>query len=278
MSAAAPGGTEFDTVGPARIDLALHFGGVRVVTSARSTTLVTVRPIAEGRRADVELAGATQATFSGGVVALAVPSWRRLSSLIRPGAIEVVIETPHGAVVRADVGYAALVAEGRLGRTQVKSSYGDVRIDEVDDVTVSTSGGQVWLGLVHRHADVSNSYGRIGIGDLRGGGVLRNSSGDISVGTARGGVTIRSAYGHVDVERVVSGSLEAVTSYGAIDVGVAAGSAVRLDVFTKNGQVLNALAPTGAPSDPAEAVQLRVRSGWGDVTIRRCPRHEGEIR
>jgi hypothetical protein len=276
VSAATPIGAEFDTAGPARIDLSMHFGGVRLVASSRSTTMVMVRPLAESRRADVDLAGATQATFSGGVVAVAVPPWRRLSSLIRPGAIEVVIETPHGASVRADLGYAAFLAEGRLGRAQVKSSYGDVRIDEVDEVKISTSGGQVSLGLVHHQADVSNSYGHIGVGDVRGSCVLRNSSGDISVGTARGEVTVRSAYGHVDVERAVSGSLEVVTSYGATVVGIAAGSAVHLDVFTKNGQVLNALTATDTPSDPTEAVQLRARSGWGDVTIRRSPRHEGD--
>jgi hypothetical protein len=269
--------TEYETPGPARIEVDLAFGAIQLVASERSTTTVTVRPAATGRRADTELAAGTRIDFVGGVVSVAVPH-RRLSSLLRPGAIEVTIEAPSGSSVRADIGYAPFIAAGSLGRCQIRSSYGDVRLGEVDEAEIKTSGGQVSLGVVHEAASISNSYGNIRVGDAHGSCNLRNSAGDILVGTSRDLLKLKSAYGQINVEHALSGSLDVVTSYGATDVGVADGTAVRLDVETKNGRVLNALTPSEPPREPAPVLQMRVRSGWGDITIRRAARQEGESR
>jgi hypothetical protein len=74
----------------------------------------------------------------------------------------------------------------------------------------------------------------------------------------------------------VAGSLELVTSYGAMEVGIAEGTAVQLDVVTKNGRVVNALTPSAPPAQPAPVLQLRARSGWGDVTLHRATRQEAD--
>lgn len=278
MTTAPDGITEYDTAGPARIDVDLDFGGVRLLATAGSTTRVTVRPSTTNRRADTELAASTRVEFVGGVVSIAASRRHSLGSVFRPGAVEILIEAPVGSSVRANTGYAHIVAEGRLGRCHVRSSYGDVRLGEVDEVSIKTSGGHVSVGLVHRAATISGSYANIQVGEARGDGDLRNSAGDVSVGTCRDTLGIRTAYGQVNVENAVSGSLDVVTSYGSTDVGVAAGTAVRLDVLTKNGHVVNALTPADAQPDAASTLGLRVRSGWGDVTIHRTPRPEGESR
>jgi hypothetical protein len=266
---------EYDTADPARIQLDVDYGTVRIVATERSTTAVTVRPSAAGRRADVELAGKTQVDLIGGVVTVAVPHWR-LSSLLRPGAIEIVVEAPTGSSVSAVIGYAHFSADGVLGRCQVRSSYGNVRIDTADQVEVTTSGGQVVVGLVREVAELTSSYGLIRVADVRGRCDLRNSTGDVLIGTARDAVRIQSVYGQITVERAVSGELDIVTSYGATEVGIADGTAVRLDVTTKNGQLINALTPSATPRDPTPRLELRARSGYGDVTIRRSLRHQGE--
>ena len=273
MSAGLVAGRQFETGPQARLEIDLAFGAVRLVTSDRTTTSVTVQPATPGRRADEELAAGTRVDFVGGVVAVAVP-YRRLGALLRPGAVDVVIEAPRGTSVRADTGYAPLLVVGSLGRCRVRTSYGDVRLDDVDDAEIRTSGGNVTVGVVHEAAAISNSYGVIRVNDARGSCNLRNSAGDILVGTARDVLKLRCAYGQVAVEQAVAGSLELVTSYGAMEVGIAEGTAVQLDVVTKNGRVITALTPSAPPSQPAPVLQLRARSGWGDVTLHRASRQE----
>jgi hypothetical protein len=275
VSGGPAGGRQFETGPRARIEIDLAFGAVRLVTSDRTTTSVTVQPATPGRRADEELAAGTRVDFVGGVVAVAVP-YRRLGALLRPGAVDVVIEAPQGAAVRADTGYAPLLVVGSLGRCQARTSYGDVRLDDVGDAEIRTSGGNVTVGVVREAAAISNSYGVIRVNDARGSCNLRNSAGDILVGTARDVLKLRAAYGQVAVERAVAGSLELVTSYGAMEVGIAEGTAVQLDVVTKNGRVINALTPSVPPTQPAPVLQLRARSGWGDVTLHRASRQEAD--
>lgn len=266
----------FDTGGPAQLDLHLGFGSVRLVAGTGTTTSVTVRPAVTDRRQDQELAASTRVDHAGGVVSVRAHHRGRLPSLFRPGAVELLVEAPPGTDVTADVGYAHLVAEGRWGQVRVRSSYGDVRLDEADQVEIASSGGNVAVGVAHDGGTISNSYGPIRVTDARGSCLLRNSSGDTAVVTCRGEVQIRSAYGQVMVDSALSGSLTVVTSYGAADIGIAQGTAVRLDAHTSHGTLTNALTPTGTPDTAAGRLALQVRSGWGDIVIRRSTRQQGE--
>ncbi len=199
----------------------------------------------------------------------------RLPALFRPGAVELVIEAPTGSHVTANTGYANLVAEGHWGAVRVRSSYGDVRLDEGDQVEIATSGGTVAVGIAHAAA-IRNSHGPIRIIDARGRCTIRNSSGDTAVVKSDGEVRIRSSYGQVMVDSAVGGSLEVVTSYGAADIGIAPGTAVRLDAHTSNGRLSNALTSTGEPEGATRRLVLQVRSGWGDIVLRRSVRPQAE--
>src|SRR5271165_805395 len=70
------------------------------------------------------------------------------------------------------------------------------------------------------------------------------------------------------------GGVSAHTSSGDVAVGVAEGTAVRLDIITGSGVVTSCNRRT-APKQGDETLVLEVRSGSGDVDIHRAnPAHE----
>jgi hypothetical protein len=69
--------------------------------------------------------------------------------------------------------------------------------------------------------------------------------------------------------------VSAHTSSGEVAVGVAEGTAVRLDIITGSGMVTNRLQPSDGPELGDQTFVLQVRSGSGDVNIHRAHRaHE----
>ena len=82
-------------------------------------------------------------------------------------------------------------------------------------------------------------------------------------------VQAHTGYGHVTVEEATGGSLDLATSYGRIEVGVAEGAATYLELNTSYGKVRNELVPSDKAPDEAMTVEVRARTSYGDITIRR---------
>lgn len=69
---------------------------------------------------------------------------------------------------------------------------------------------------------------------------------------------------------VARGTVQLETSYGAIDVGVREGTAAWLDVSASNGQVRNALTSSESPDTSEDTVEVRARTRYGNIDIRRA--------
>ena len=61
------------------------------------------------------------------------------------------------------------------------------------------------------------------------------------------------------------------TGLGEIEIGISAGTAARLDVHTQFGQVHNQLDAADGPRPADQAVEVRARTSYGDIMIRRAP-------
>jgi hypothetical protein len=62
----------------------------------------------------------------------------------------------------------------------------------------------------------------------------------------------------------------AQTGLGGVDIAIPDGTAAWLDLHTGYGQLRNML-DTAEPAGPDDdRVDVRARSGYGDITIRRC--------
>ena len=259
----------FDSPEPisARIDIAA--GTVRVRAGQRTTTVVDVRPADPRKSADVEAAAQTRIEYENGRLLVATPRRPRLTLFGIPASVEVEILVPEGSAVDAVSAAGSVDCEGRLGDVRVAGKYGDVRIDRAALVRAHTSAGNVTIAEAEGAVEAGTSYGGIRVGSAGGTMRLDSACGDISVDRAESSVHAITKYGQVRVGEAVRGSLDLETAYGTVEAGVREGTAAWLDVHSGSGRVRNLLDATDGPEDAGETVEIRARTAYGDVVVRR---------
>ena len=99
---------------------------------------------------------------------------------------------------------------------------------------------------------------------------MKAANGKVMVDHARAAVTAKTANGDIRLEEVASGAVVAETAYGKVDIAVRAGVAAWLDLHTGFGRVHNVLDVSDRPGPSEPTVEVRARSGFGDVTVRRA--------
>ncbi len=277
----------FDTPGPISATLEFDVGSVRISAAKRLDTVVVVLPRDGAVDADVEAAQQTTVTFSGGLLLVRGP--RKRSLFGRSGSIDVNIELPAGSGVRAVSPMAGFICEGRLGDCAIKTSFGGIRIDEAATISLKTGHGDIRVDRATGDADVSGA-GRVEVGEIAGTAAIKNGNGDttigevardlraraangrISVGVAHAGVDAKSANGGIRIGEVIHGQISLHTAVGDVEVGIAEHSTAWLEVNTGFGSVRNSLRPTDGPSPSGDTVEVRARTGVGDIVIRRADR------
>jgi DUF4097 and DUF4098 domain-containing protein YvlB len=134
---------------------------------------------------------------------------------------------------------------------------------------ISTGSGRIRLGQIDGPAVIKNSNGDSWIGEVTGDLRVNAANGDISVGHADAGVTASTANGDVRVGEVMRGSATLKTGFGEIEVGIHDGTAARLDVHTQFGQIHNQMDTSDGPGPSDQTVEVRARTSYGDIVIRR---------
>ena len=262
---AAPVIPAFATPDPIAVSVELPVGDVRVVASDRNDTVVQVRPSDASREADVRDAGLTRVERTPDGLLIRAPRPRGLGLLGKPGSVDVTIELPAGSSLHGDSSVAAFHASGRLGEVRIKTSVGNVELDQTGRLDLSTGAGAITVARVGGDAEVSTGTGRIRLGQLDGAAVVKNSNGDtridavagdlritagngdLTVGRAGGNVTASAAYGEIRIGQVSRGTTAIKTGFGEIELGLLAGAAARLDLSTSFGRVRNTLTPANSP-------------------------------
>ncbi len=280
----------FDTPEPIIAIIDIAAGHVLLRASDRPDTVVEVSPTDPSDDADVRAAKQTIVECSRGKLVVKGPKGRIRSLFGRGPAIDVLVELPSGSMVNADA-WAEVQGEGRLGDTTVDTAVGPLRLDQTGRVRLRTSAGDVSVARVDGHADVATSNGDIRIGEVAGtadvktanGGIaLGEVTGDMRLGTANGHITVEVAHaavraktsrGDVRIGEVVRGPIELETAFGGLDLGVREGPAVWLDVESHTGSVRSELEATDRPGPSDETVEIRGRTGFGDIVIRRAVAH-----
>ena len=275
----------FDSPRPISITIDI-LGNTRITASDRTDTVVDVAPMRPSKSSDVKAAEQTIVDFCDGRLSVRTPkSW---SPFGWSHSVVVTLEVPTGSTLDATSAMGDFHVEGELGATKVKTSMGGIRLDVTGELQAKTSFGDVTVDRVDGNAEVSTSSGDLRIGEIEGGAVLKNSNGttelsrvhgdvrakssngNVLIGHAAAGVTARTANGDVRVTEVSRGEVVVETSAGELEVGIAAGIAVWLDVSTKFGSVHSNLDSTDAPDRSEGTVKVRARSSFGDIIIRRA--------
>jgi DUF4097 and DUF4098 domain-containing protein YvlB len=164
-----------------------------------------------------------------------------------------------------------------------------VQLDRVGPglLLLETGAGRVDVDAVSGRADISTGSGRLQVREIDGPAVVKNSNGDSRLGLVTGDLRISAANGDITVDRAdngvvastangaitvgaaVRGTASLKTSFGEIQIGIPAGTAAKLDVSTSFGRIRNQLESTDGPQETDETIDLRARSSYGDIVIRR---------
>ncbi|MFV5994626.1 DUF4097 family beta strand repeat-containing protein [Streptomyces sp. NPDC056231] len=276
----------FDTPQPISVTANVAAGSIQFSASDRLDTVVEVRPRDPKKDKDVRVAEQTEVTYASGVLTIRTPKGRYL---VGPtGSVDVTVELPTGSRVDTTGSWTQVLGEGRLGEVRVKTSSGDVRLDATGPLQLTASHGSITVDRVEGLAEITTSSGSLRVGVVDGSAVLKNSHGSTTVGAAIGELRVSGANGDIDIQRaegsvtattahgtlrvgdVARGTVQLETSYGAIDVGVREGTAAWLDVSSGNGQVRNALAASESPDKAEETVEVKARTRYGNIDIRRA--------
>jgi DUF4097 and DUF4098 domain-containing protein YvlB len=277
----------FATPEPISVALDLVVGDARIAATDRTDTVVEVRPSDPGHEADVRAAEQTRVEYDAGRLLVKAPKQRRLSLFGRPGSVDVIIDLPAGSQIQGDASVGAFRGTGRLGECRFSTSVGEVELDETGPVEASTGAGTVTVGRAAGPAKVHTGSGRVRVGAVDGTAVIKNSNGDtwlgeatgevrvnaangsIAVGRAGAGVDATTANGDIRVDALRRGTAVLRTSVGQIEIGVDAGTAARLDVLTRFGRVRSELDAADSPAPSDETAEVRARTSYGDIVIRR---------
>jgi hypothetical protein len=279
---------EFTTPDPIEVEIDLQMGDVRIVAGERADTVVDVRPADAGSREDAGAVEHTLVECDGHRLTIrSTRRWRAIGPSRRGGAVDVHIELPAGSRVTGALALGAFRSAGALGDCRVKTGLGEVRVDQAASVRLRTGMGDVALDRATGDADVSTGSGDVEVGDVAGAATLKNSNGgtrigyvagDLRVNAANGDIAIdgagstlvaKTANGDIRVGAVRHGSIVTSTGFGGIEIAVPEGVAAFLDLHTGYGNLSSELEAGGPPAPGEDSVEVRARSGAGDIAIRR---------
>ncbi len=293
----------YETPEPIIATLELDCGTARITAGKHTETVVEVLPRDGADDKDVQAVQQTQVSCSGGRLAIKTPKKRSLFG--KPGTVEVSVELPAGSDVRGSTALGGFFCEGSFGEVTLKTSLGDLQVDEAagadlrtdhGDIRLARStgdieavgSGRIEIGTVTGSATVKNSNGVIEIGEVTGGLKTSAANGDIHVGVAHGDISAKCANGRTDIGTaragvdasasnggirvgdVTRGRIDLRTSVGDLEVGIHEGTAAWLDTHTKYGVVRNSLGAAEGPADTDETVEVIARTATGDIIIRRA--------
>jgi DUF4097 and DUF4098 domain-containing protein YvlB len=278
----------FDTPEPISASLELGVCDIRIVAGDRTDTVVEVRPSDPAKKGDVAAAEQTRVEFVAGRLQIRAPKgWKRYTPLGGRESIDVQIELPTGSHVRAEADLGAVRCTGRLGDVHIKTALGEIRVDQAGQAELRTGAGDIIVDRVADQAELRTGTGAVQATSIGGSALVKNGNGDtwigevagelrvsaangrISVDRAHGAVTAKTANGDVRLSEIASGAVHAQTACGKVDIGVLDGVAAWLDLYTHYGNVRNDL-DAAERSEPGEGtVEVRARTSFGDITIRR---------
>ncbi|HYZ81964.1 MAG TPA: DUF4097 family beta strand repeat-containing protein [Solirubrobacteraceae bacterium] len=287
--------SHFETPQPISVVLELRVADVHVTAGERADTTVEVRPSDPSRRDDVTAAEQTRIEYADG--SLLVKGPRRLrewSPFSDGGSIDVDIELPAGSDLSGHAVVGGIRCAGPLGRCELKTSAGEIKVDQATRVKLTTAGdirlaratgdaelttatGDVRAGEIDGAAVIKSANGDIRIDEVGGELRIKAANGDIEVGRSHDSVVAKTANGHIRVASAHRGTLVAETATGHIEVGIGGGVAAWLDLDTRYGHVHNGLDATDGPGSADEQVEVRARTGFGDITIHRAAARGDEL-
>ena len=240
----------------AHLDVSVAAGQLEVNAAAGNEIRVAV----DGSNAD-EL----EITQIGDTVSIREsPRW-----LSRNRSIRMLVEVPERTPLTVKASSMDVVARGPVGETRCRTASGDVNLDDVERLEVSTASGDVRVRSVTGDADFNSASGDVTVTAVTGRLTAQLSSGDLVADVVGAGLAIGTSSGDVRIGRCDGSDVNVKTVSGDIVLGLPTGIRVDPDIATMSGKV----SLPSAASKPSEqtterrSVRLRLRAVSGDIRI-----------
>ncbi|GAA5105732.1 DUF4097 domain-containing protein [Nocardia iowensis] len=189
-------------------------GGVMVIASDRTDTVVEVRPTDASKKNDVRGAEQVRVDYAAGTLTVKTPKgWRSHTPFGgQPASIELTIEVPTGSRLNATAGLGTILGAGELGECDLRLISGDITVERpLGSVTAKNTNGNIRIGDAARgELRLETSVGELEVGIRPGAAAL------VETNTAYG--TVQNQMQPVDLPRDNAGTVHvyARNSYGDI--------------------------------------------------------------
>ncbi len=189
----------------------------------------------------------------------------------RHRSVRIVVEVPLRADLTIKAASCDVALRGTYGGVRCRIASGDLQIDEVDRLEVSTASGDVRIGTINGDAGFHTASGNVTVNLLRGRLAGSLTSGDLVAQAVGAGIDVGTVSGDVRVDRCDGSDISVKTISGSIRLGLPAGIRVEPEISTMSGRVsLPEAAPVSAGgTDERRTVRVRLRSVSGDIRIDR---------
>ncbi len=187
------------------------------------------------------------------------------------GSYRIRLEVPTGTDVSTAVASGNVEVRGPVGDFTARSASGDVNLTHAGGRTeIKVASGDVTVKHAGGDTRVASASGDVKINETTADCSVSTASGDIDLGMVTGGLNVKTASGGVLVKRFEGDTLIAKSVSGRLDLRIAGGRRVDLDIRTLSGRV-DLPSPNDSPT-PATGpeVQLRAKSVSGNITIGRA--------
>jgi hypothetical protein len=286
----------FETPEPITVSVDLGVGNLRVVAGDRSDTVVDVVPTDSTKKGDVEAAEQTRVEYANGVLTIRAPKgWRQWMPWRGDESVDVRVEAPAGSQVQGSAAVVTLRCSGPIGECRFKTAVGDLDVEQGGPLDLATSSGDVTVGRASGHAALKTASGTMRVERVDGTAAVRNVNGETWLGEVTGDLRVSGANGRIVVDHSgatvvaksangdvrlgdANGDVVAETARGTVDVGVHDGVAAWLDLTTTFGNMRNELDDAGEPGPGERTVEVRARTSFGDINVRRAARVRDEER
>jgi DUF4097 and DUF4098 domain-containing protein YvlB len=261
---------QFDRTTPVTVSLRAQRGKVDIVAADGNAVQVDVVPL-DASDGAAEAAHDTRVELEGDTLFIQTPQssgWQ----FWRSPRLGITVRVPTGSSIAAKTASADLRAAGRYAAAHVNTASGDAAVEEVTgDARLESASGDLALGRVGGSLYAKTASGDLDAGDVAGDVRTNSASGDITIRGAGGSLSAETASGDLTIGVVRQGRTKLRSASGDVEVGVAAGTGVWLDVSTVSGSTSNDLAMGGGNGAPqgGATLELQIRTVSGDIHIRR---------
>ena len=258
----------FETPGHLQLELHIPAGTIRIRAEETAQTHVSI----SGARSPEAIRIAFDDVGQDGH-RLAI-EYRERGKLFGWGGTEMRVDltVPIGTAVACDTGSADLDMKGRVGTLSFRSGSGNCRFDDVDgDVNVTVASGDLVGVAVGGGLSFHSASGDARVREVGRDAGGKSASGDVTLGTVAGSVRLATVSGNVQIGSVAMGSTSVRSVSGNVEIAVARGTRVYLDIGSTSGDTVSELDMSDPSTGGGPDLDLQVNTVSGDIRIVRGP-------